>query len=174
MDKGDVGRRCALADEVIGASTTSAAVVWKGGGSDVLDVVGDILPQEKAGAVVLPCPVDEGVLAALVELAVLDVAVGCAVEVGSAPIGGLYIEAERADSLAVELAGIEVIKLPDIVTLLDNGAGVLAGFKRSGHGEASGSKERSGDNLELHSEGVCCLRLLVTVESGGRYWKCGC
>jgi hypothetical protein len=154
LDKGNVCRRDTVADEVVTASTTSAAVVGQSGGSDILDVFGDILSQEETGAVGLVSPVDEGVLAALVELAILDVAGGCAVEVGGAAVGGLDVELERADGLAVKLAGCEVVDLPDVVALLDNGAGLGAGLEGSGHGEASGGEEGSGDDLELHFEDV--------------------
>lgn len=149
------------------------AVVGQSGGSDPLDVIGDILPQEEAGAVGLVGEIDEGVLATLVELVLFDVAVGLAVEIKSAPVCGLDVEGKLVDGLAVQLASVEVVDLPDVVTLLDDGAGGLAGLKRGGHGEASGGEKGSGDDLELHFEGVGCLRLLVKVGSSCWLWKCG-
>lgn len=123
-----------------------------------MDVIGDVLPQKEARAVGLVGEVDEGVLAALVELAILDGAVRCTVEVECASVGGLDVETERADGFSVELASVEVINLPDVVALLDNGAGLSAGFERSGHDEASGGQEGSGNGLELHFESVVSMR----------------
>eukprot|EP01139_Manchomonas_bermudensis_P026801 Amastigsp_a853034_7.p2 type:complete len:181 gc:universal Amastigsp_a853034_7:55-597(+) len=151
-DEGDVGVGNTLADKVLGAVTASAAVVGKSGGSDIGDVVANLLLQEQTAAVAVEREVHEAVLATGVPLVVLKlIGLSRAGEVEGSSVGGLDVEAEAVVVGSFRLASVEFGNLPDVVTLSGDraGCGVLARLERSSSGKASGGEER-GDGGELH------------------------